>query len=421
MASEAGGVDVQARRAGGGLGEHAEPGEGRVAHLVHRLPRRARGVRRDDEHQAEALARVAFERHRRVWVGGHPGEVVQRVHRHRRAAQVDAGGGGEAGLQPHAIAAVHEAGRRDDGPLEGLVVVVALGHLLVEHDRAAAQPLGAVLAHLELVRARRCPPVDGAGLVAGHVLAQAVELARAEAHRLGEQVASEDPVAELGHRQLERPRGDEDLVDAGHLADRAGEAEQVVAHGHQRADVQHPAPLGRDAVAGAALAAAADRRHGHARRAVVAHRLDELEAGSPVERARRAVGADQHVDAAGVAGGEHLGPDPAPHRHPRPAQRDREPAGDRGDAERGGEEVQLQHAEDAPDQSGGDRTHQHDPTLAGRSCRPDHVSRRGSAARRSRRISFIVPAVRRRRPGSRRRHRRDRGGRRARRAASAGG
>ena len=189
-------------------------------------------------------------------------------------------------------------------------------HLLVEHDRAAAQPLGGVLAHLEIVGAGRRPPVDRPRLVAGNVLAQAVELAWPEPHRLRQEVAPEDAVAELGHRQLERPRRDEDLVDAGDDVDGAGQAEKVGAHGDERTDRQHAAPLGRDPVAGALLPAAAHRRHGHPRRAVGTDGLDQLETRAQAD----AVGPDDEVDPTDVAGGEHLGAHPAAHADPRSAQ-----------------------------------------------------------------------------------------------------
>ena len=64
-------------------------------------------------------------------------------------------------------------------------------------------------------------------LVARDVVAQAVELARSQPHGLHEEVPPKDAVAEFGHRQLEGPRGDEDLVDTGHHVDGPGETEQI--------------------------------------------------------------------------------------------------------------------------------------------------------------------------------------------------
>ena len=98
-----------------------------------------------------------------------------------------------------------------------------------------------------------------------------------------------------------------------------GEAEHVVAHGGQRPDRQHAAPLGRDAVAGADLGVGRQRGDGHAGRAVGADRLDELEAG----RAPAADALHEHLDAADVAGGEDRRADPAVDLDPRAGARAR--------------------------------------------------------------------------------------------------
>ena len=282
------------------------------------------------------------------------------------------------------------------------------GHPLVEHDRAAAQPFGGVLAHLEIVRAGRRPPVDRARLVARDVLAQAVELARPEAHGLRQEVAAEDAVAELGHRQLERPRGDEDLVDAGDDVDRSGEAEQVGAQRHERADRQHATPLGRHPVAGALL---------------VGRRASATPPSGPCDRRRpprsaRSSGARRRRGAARRGRRGRRRRRSAPPVAPSGARRRAAGAGARRGRRRrtrtisaGGEHVQLEHAEDAAEHGGGDGAGDDDPALARRTCHRRLPARRLRSGR----------GARRRRPGSRRRRRRDRGGRRGRRAASGGG
>ena len=181
------------------------------------------------------------------------------MHGHGRSAQIDAGGRGEASLQAVLVGAVHEAGSGDDGALERLGVGSAVRDLLVEHDGAAPESFGGVLANLEVVGAGGRPPVDRARFIAGDILAEAVELAGAEAYRLDEKMAPEDAVTELGHRQLERPRRDEDLVDAGDDVERAGKAEEVGAQGDERTDRQDAAAFGRHPVTGAALASGAHR------------------------------------------------------------------------------------------------------------------------------------------------------------------
>ena len=118
--------------------------------------------------------------------------------------------------------------------------------VLVEQDEAAAEPLDGVLADLQRLRAGGRPPVDRARLVAVDVLAEAVEVARAEPLGQGQQVPAEHALAERRHVEEMGPRRHEELVDAGDLAHGAGEPEHVVAHGGERADRQHAAPFGRE-------------------------------------------------------------------------------------------------------------------------------------------------------------------------------
>ena len=263
----------------------------RISHIV--LPRRAVSVRRDHEHEAETLARDRVRAGRRMRVGHDAGEVVQRVHRDRRPAHVDAGRRREAGLQPGAVAAVDEAGGGDDGALERLVVVVPAGTCWSSTDRAAAQPLGASAG---APSARPSAPTPASGSCAARHRGRTRAGCGTRRGRDGPTGRGDDG------RGCRRPaRASPARTPAGRPASRRrprpgrsiGPAPDVVAHGDQWSDGEHPSPLGRDPVAGAALTPAADRCHGHARRAIGTDGLDELEAGSPVERARRAVGADQ--------------------------------------------------------------------------------------------------------------------------------
>ena len=94
---------------------------------------------------------------------------------------------------------------------------VAGRRVLVEQDEAAAQPLDGVLADLQRLRPGRRPPVDRPRLVAVDVVAQAVEVARAEALGQRQQVPAEHALAERRHVEQVGPRRDEHLVDAGDL------------------------------------------------------------------------------------------------------------------------------------------------------------------------------------------------------------
>ena len=218
--------------------------------------------RRHDDHEPEALAGVAFElAERRAELDRR--QHAQRLRRHVGAAQVDPAGDeprGEAG----AVGAEHEAARGDDRPLEHVGLLLAdrggIGvAIAVEHDDATSDPLRLVLADLQLLGAGRRLPVDRALLVAGDVVAQAVELARSDALREREQVAAEDAAAEGGHRQFERLRGDGDLGRSGDRPLVDGEPEQVAALEGGRADQQHAATCRRDAVPGGDLGARAER------------------------------------------------------------------------------------------------------------------------------------------------------------------
>ena len=134
----------------------------------------------DRHHQAEALAGIALDRHRGSRADLDPRQQVQRLGGDVGPAQISTVGGHEAGRQPGPVGAVDHAGGDGDRPLERVGGVRAVRHALVEQHDAALQALHAVLADLQRLGARRRPPVDGAGLVAVDVVAQAVEVAGAE-------------------------------------------------------------------------------------------------------------------------------------------------------------------------------------------------------------------------------------------------
>ena len=129
------------------------------------------------------------------------GQQVQRLGGDVGPAQVGAVGGHEARRQPGPVGAVDDAGGDGDRPLERLVGLRAVGHVLVEQHDAALQALDAVLADLQRLRAGRRPPVDRPRLVAVDVVAQAVEVAGPEPLGQRQQVAPEHALAEQRHVQ----------------------------------------------------------------------------------------------------------------------------------------------------------------------------------------------------------------------------
>ena len=189
-----------------------------------------------------------------------------------------------------------------------------------------------------------------------------MELTRADALREGEQVTAEHAAAERRHRQLERLRRDGDLGGAGGEPAVGGQSEQVAPAEHRRADDQHTAAHGRDAVAGGDPGARRQRGDRHLGRAVGADRLGQVGGwGAPL-----AAVLDQQIDPTRVADREHGGMDPARDRQLRAAEAHGEHGDADGEAERGADDEQLDDREHVPDDEGGHRSGGDGPTLASR-------------------------------------------------------
>ena len=208
--------------------------------------------------------------------------------------------------------------------------------------RQRRRPSTRVLADLQLLGAGRRPPVDRARLVAVDVVAQAVEVARPEPLGQRQQVAAEHALAERRHVEQVGARRHEHLLTPATVADGAGQAEDVVAHGRQRADGQHAAALGRDPVAGADLGVGAERRRRPS--APCGSRRPARRARTPGEPAA-ADRCDEHLDPADVAGGEHRRADPPLDRDARPAHGDEHQRDDGASADRGADDEELEDPE----------------------------------------------------------------------------
>ena len=147
---------------------------------------------------------IALHRHQRSRADLDPRQQVQRLGGDVGPAEVSTVGRHEAGRQPGPVGAVDHAGGGGDRPLERVGGVRTVRHVLVEQHDAALQALHAVLADLQRLGARRRPPVDRAGLVAVDVVAQAVEVAGAEALGQRQQVTAEDALAQQRHVRASR-------------------------------------------------------------------------------------------------------------------------------------------------------------------------------------------------------------------------
>ena len=145
-------------------------------------------------------------------------------------------------VRPGPIGAVDHARRGGHRPFEPVLVAVRAPRPC-RARRASLQSLGAVLSHHELFGARRRPPVDRPRLVTVDVLAQAVEVARAEPPRHREELGAEDALAEQRHVEADGAGCDEGPLRRERRPwSGPGHPEDVLALGRSGPSRQHAAP-----------------------------------------------------------------------------------------------------------------------------------------------------------------------------------
>ena len=217
--------------------------------------------------------------------------------------------------------------------------------------------------------------MDRARFVTVDVLAQAVEVARAETPRHGEELGAEDALAELWHVEQIRTRCDEDLVDVEEPRAGPRHPERVTVLHHQRAESHDAASRRHQLIAGRRELTARHRRDRQAGRVVgrarPAHVLGQRER-------RRSHGSemfDAQVDAPDIAGHEHGGMDPSAGTQARTARPDEGERNGGGRQEARPDDEQFEDAEhaggDDRDDPGGHR-HEALPVqhgITGRSAR----------------------------------------------------